>query len=440
MNGWLATTTAQLLADGVIEIGDGYRAKNAEFVEEGGLPFVRVSDVRTSVRLEGLDELPIDDAARYRPKISEPFDSLITMKGTVGRVAYVSQHDRPFVYSPQISYWRSRNSDRVLPRWLRYWLESPEFSAQALASKGATDMADYINLRDQRRMRITVPPLCVQHRVAEVLGTVDDLIASNCRRIELLEQMAQAIYGEWFVHFRYPGHEDAALVDSALGPIPEGWEVRQIVAIAGTARNSVTGGPFGSKLGRKDYVDGGVPVLRGANLRVGGGFDETDVVFVSEEKAAALRGSLARRGDVIVTQRGTLGQVGLIPPRSRFDQYLLSQSQMKITVDSAAATAEFIYAQFRTPETTGRFIAQAMSSGVPHVNLALLREFEVLLPPLAVQAAFIEALAPLSSQESSLREQNRVLMSIRDLLLPRLVTGEIDVSTLNLDALVHSVA
>jgi type I restriction enzyme S subunit len=108
---------------------------------------------------------------------------------------------------------------------LRYWLESPEFLAQALASKGATDMADYINLRDQRRMRITLPPQPLQHQIAEVLGGLDDLIENNRRRIELLEQMAQAIYREWFVRFRYPGHEDATLVDSPLGPIPDGWEV-----------------------------------------------------------------------------------------------------------------------------------------------------------------------------------------------------------------------
>ena len=226
------TTTAELLKDGVLEIGDGYRAKNAEFVGGGGLPFVRVADVNTTIRQEGLDELPLDQISKYGPKVSRPFDSLITMKGTVGEVAYVLESNRPFVYSPQLSYWRSRDPKKVHPRWLRYWLESPEFLTQAAATKSATDMADYINLRDQRKMRITLPPPSLQHQIAEVLGSMDNLIENNRRRSELLEQMARAIYREWFVHFRYPGHEGTALVDSPLGPIPEGWKIKPFSEVA----------------------------------------------------------------------------------------------------------------------------------------------------------------------------------------------------------------
>ncbi len=150
MSKWVQWSTADLICDGVLEIGDGYRAKNAEFTLDGGLPFVRVGDVGLStVRVDGLDELPVDKRERYEPKVSRPGDSLITMKGTVGRVAFVSDEIRPFVYSPQISYWRSHIAGVVHPRWLRYWLEGPEFAWQASATKGATDMADYINLRDQ---------------------------------------------------------------------------------------------------------------------------------------------------------------------------------------------------------------------------------------------------------------------------------------------------
>ena len=139
-------------------------------------------------------------------------------------------------------------------------------------------------------------------------------------------------------------------------------------------------------------------------------------------------------GDVLVTQRGTLGQVGLIPLDSAFDRYVLSQSQMKISVDSAVASSEFVYNQFRSPETTDRFISQAMSSGVPHVNLTLLREFELLLPPRALVEAFTKQVRCLDAQAWGLRRQADRLAAVRDLLLPRLVTGRIDVSSLDLDA------
>jgi len=175
-----------------------------------------------------------------------------------------------------------------------------------------------------REIQICLPPYRDQQLVSSILDAMDDLIENNRRRVEVLEEMARAVYREWFVHFRYPGHESATFAGSSLGPIPYGWRVRPVVEVASKQRYAVTGGPFGSKLGRKDYRDEGVPVLRGANLRVGGGFDESDLVYVSAEKADELRSSLAGPGDVVVTQRGTLGQVGMIPPRPRFDRYVLS--------------------------------------------------------------------------------------------------------------------
>ena len=289
-----------------------------------------------------------------------------------------------------------------------------------------------------RQIPVRLPSLEEQHVIAIILDALDDLIDNNRRRMGLLEQMVEAIYREWFVCFRYPGQESTEVIDSSLGPIPEGWKIGNVAELASAERNAVTGGPFGSRLGRKDYVDTGVPVLRGGNLRVGGGFDECELVYVSDDKADELRSSLARRGDVVVTQRGTLGQVGLIPAGSLFDRYLLSQSQMKITLDPARATAEFVYAQLRTKETTDRFIAQAMSSGVPHVNLALLRAFELVVPPIELQHQFSEAIAGPTATAWLVREENRRLAAIRDLLLPKLVSGEIDVSNLDLDALVGS--
>jgi type I restriction enzyme S subunit len=112
---------------------------------------------------------------------------------------------------------------------------------------------------------------------------------------------------------------------------------------------------------------------------------------------------------------------------------------MKVTVDPSIAEVRFVYAQFCTAETTSRFVNQAMSSGVPHVNLALLREFKILIPPLSLQRRFSESVAPLARDEWLLREQNRHLASMRDLLLPKLVGGKLDVSRLDLKDLMEPV-
>ena len=281
---------------------------------------------------------------------------------------------------------------------------------------------------------VRLPPLKTQRGVASLLAWFDELIENNRRRVEVLEEMARGIYHEWFVKFRYPGHEGVPLVDSALGPIPLSWEVVPLESVA-----SETGsGPFGSKLGRKDYRPEGVPVIRGANLRVGGGFDERNFVFVSPAKAGELRSSWARRGDILVTQRGTLGQVGMIPAASRFDLYVLSQSQMKVTLQRGRAAVEFVYAQLCSDPTVQRFVSRAMTAGVPHVNLRLLRDFAILLPPKSMQDRFAKAAGPLLDLASRLEHEQLKLVRLRDALLPKLVTGAIDVTALDLDVLVST--
>jgi type I restriction enzyme S subunit len=160
-----------------------------------------------------------------------------------------------------------------------------------------------------------------------------------------------------------------------------------------SARYALVGGPFGSKLGRKDYVDDGVPVLRGANLPGDRRFAHEGFVFVSEDKADELAANLAHPGDLVVTQRGTLGQVGLIPESSPFGRFVVSQSQMKLTVDPAVASPLYVYYALSSPDAVERMINMGFSVGVPHVNLGSFESFEIPLPSLPVQGQIAAVLS-----------------------------------------------
>jgi type I restriction enzyme, S subunit len=170
------------------------------------------------------------------------------------------------------------------------------------------------------------------------------------------------------------------------------WKPVPIDALKASERHSLVGGPFGSNLTRRDYIDAGVPVIRGVNLPNDRKFSEDEFVFVSEAKADELRQNCAHRGDVVFTQRGTLGQVGLIPESSAFNRYVISQSQMKLTVDTAKADAEFVYYFFRHPHTVQLIKNKAISSGVPHINLGILKEIEIPLPGVEVQREIVKIL------------------------------------------------
>lgn len=171
------------------------------------------------------------------------------------------------------------------------------------------------------------------------------------------------------------------------------WPIVKLVEVAAKKRWSLNGGPFGSKLVSKDYVQSGVPVIRGGNLPAEARFSLDDLVFVSKEKADDLLANNAHPGDIIFTQRGTLGQVGIIPTNGTHERYVISQSQMKLTVDEAKVIREFIYYFFRCPTTVQQIKNHSMVAGVPHINLDTLRNWEIPLPPVGGQEKIVGILS-----------------------------------------------
>lgn len=169
---------------------------------------------------------------------------------------------------------------------------------------------------------------------------------------------------------------------SEAGPIPDDWDAVALWRVAAKTRNAIVGGPFGSDLTAEDYRHEGVPVIRGSNMhgrQVRGPF-----VYVEAAKAKLLEANLARRGDIVFTQRGTLGQVALVPSDG-YDAYLVSQSQMKASLDPALSDAEFVIHVFEQPEYQRKIVASAIQTGVPHLNLGILREYILPRPTLAEQ-------------------------------------------------------
>lgn len=206
-----------------------------------------------------------------------------------------------------------------------------------------------------------------------------------------------------------------------VGVIPEEWACTKVRGIASTARNAIVGGPFGSDLVSNDYVDDGVPVIRGTNMSgqwVSGAF-----AFVTPKKAKSLDANLARPGDIVFTQRGTLGQVSLVPD-TPFDSYLVSQSQMKLSVNREAADPLFFYYVFTSDDQQDLIRGGTIQTGVPHINLGILRGIPVQLPPLPEQRAIAEAL---SDVDALLGALDRLIAKKRDLkqaAMQQLLTGQ----------------
>jgi len=180
------------------------------------------------------------------------------------------------------------------------------------------------------------------------------------------------------------------------------WPIVRLWTLASDEKGAIAGGPFGSDLVSRDYVDFGVPVIRGVNLPSHSKFSFRDLVFVTEAKADALQLNCASPDDLVFTQRGTLGQVGLVP-RGPYLRFVVSQSQMKMTVDRRRADPIFLYHYFRLPSTVTYIENHALQSGVPHINLGILKNLEVISPAVEVQ----RKIAAILSAYDDLIENNR---------------------------------
>ena len=184
------------------------------------------------------------------------------------------------------------------------------------------------------------------------------------------------------------------------------WIAATIDDIVASSRNALVGGPFGSNLVSRDYVSEGVLVIRGQNM--GTRWVTGNFVFVTPKKANSLGANLARPGDIVLTQRGTLGQVSIVPSTS-FSRYLVSQSQMKVTLNREIADPLFFYYVLSSSEQQDYVRQNAIQTGVPHTNLGILRSTPVPLPPLPEQQAIAQILGKLDDKIELNRQMNQTL-------------------------------
>ena len=176
----------EFIAEKILVIGDGYRAKNSEMADSG-LPFVRAGNLKADgLDLGGAEILGAAGVSAARHKLGRDGDVCFTSKGTVGRITRVCSRTSAFVYSPQVCFWRSVAPQVLNPHVLYQWMKHGDFMRQVNRVSTQTDMAPYVSLQDQRRMVIELPPWQEQKELAKQLKPIDDQIAANAEQSRTL--------------------------------------------------------------------------------------------------------------------------------------------------------------------------------------------------------------------------------------------------------------
>ena len=435
-NGSKTVTFQKLIDVGILEIGDGYRAKNSELGGIGPI-FLRAGHVTdTHIDFEGVEQFHAELADKVRPKMAHPGDTIVTTKGnSTGRTSFVTQRMPPFVYSPHLSYWRSLDSQKLKSGFLRYWSRGREFRNQLTGMKASTDMAPYLSLTDQRRLNITLPPLPIQKAIAHILGTLDDKIELNRRMNETLEGMARAIFKSWFVDFdpvrakmdgRQPPGMDADTAalfpdrfqESKLGPIPKNWEVRSV--------RDVTDALFDGPHATPPKSDEGAVFLGIKNL-TGTQIDLSEIRHISEKNWSKwTRRVTPQAGDIVFSYEATLGFFALIPPGLRC---CLGRRLALVRPKKKASFEHFLFHTFTSAPFQQLLVERSVhGSTVDRIPLLQFPDFQILFPPEALRKRFEAFAASVWQRIHVNQEEIRSLAATRDALLPRLLSGNIDIS------------
>lgn len=405
----------------IIDIGDGYRAKNSEMSAEG-MPFARAGNINDGFHFESADKLGDEGVAKAAEKISMPGDVLFTSKGTVGRFALVKEDTPQFVYSPQLCYWRSKEHSIIYPKFLYYWMSGPGFISQINSVKGQTDMADYVNLRDQRMMHIQVPPLPVQHQIAAILSAFDEKIELNRQMNRTLEQMARALFKSWFidfdpVHAKQRGEQPAGMdaETAALFPdrfveidgkeIPEGWEWGNVHKNFQLTMGQSPPGDTYNESGE------GLPFYQG----------KTDFGFRFPKKRiyCSTPARLARRGSTLVSVRAPVGSANIA-----IEECAIGRGVASILHSSNSKSFTY-YSVLSSRQYLEQFNGEGTVFG--SINKAAFEAMETIEPEAKVIERFEELVGTLDNAIEMNERSASLLISLRDSLLPRLLSGQLDV-------------
>lgn len=281
--------------------------------------------------------------------------------------------------------------EKVDTRYLHYFINSPLFLRPLhQLAKGAVQK--YVNTGDIKEAMVSVPPLAVQTQIASILTKYDDLIANNTRRIEILEEMARRLYEEWFVHFRFQGHEEVNFKASELGKIPDGWECSNLKAFIELS--------YGKALKKSERKPGPYPV------------------YGSSGEVGTHSEPLVKGPGIILGRKGNVGSVFWTE-----DDFYPIDTVYYVKTD---LPLEYVFFNLQRQ----RFLNN--DAAVPGLNRNQAYSLPFLKPDKKKLEEFSRHCRPIYELVRKLYRKNTNLRAQRDLLLPKLVSGEIDVSDIAL--------
>jgi len=413
MKGW----SFLKIKDYPIQIIDGDRGTNypnkEEFLLDGYCLFLNTGNVTLSgFNFDQKAFVTEEKHKKLRKGHLQRYDSVLTTRGTIGNVAYYGEtidYDVVRINSGMLIL--RPDQSKLDPRFFYGLLRSSIFQQQAdLFRYGAAQ--PQLPIATLKHITLPFPPFPIQQKIAGVLSTYDDLIENNLKRIKLLEEMAQITYEEWFVRLRFPGHESTP-INPETG-LPGGWEIKPISTICDVNRNSITARNAPQTI---RYID-----ISSAET----GYYAPPLEMPFSEAPSRARRRVAFGDTIFSTVRPNRRIFSLILEN---DPLLIASTGFAVLTPHRAQNFPFSYLTSARESFTDAAVGVGAGAAYPAVNQTDFERIKITVPTEELMNKFSDAFLPNFTIKGQLLRENALLREARDILLPRLMTGVIDVES-----------
>ncbi|HIX90193.1 MAG TPA: restriction endonuclease subunit S [Candidatus Agathobaculum pullicola] len=374
---------------------------------ETGTPVVMPKDlIGGKISEQSIARVSEDHVQRLNRHIIQKDDILYSRRGDVGRCAFATEHEKGWLCGTGCLR-VTTNISRADSKFIFYQLQQPEVVGWVEKHAVGSTMLN-LNTAILSNIPLVLPSMNIQHQIADILSAYDDLIENNRKQIKLLEEAAQRLYKQWFVDLRFPGYEHTKIVDG----VPEGWEIYRF----SDKVDIMSGGT--PKTDNPNYYNGTIPFYTPKDSD-GAFFAFNTITNITEDGLNNCNSRLYPKNTVIVTARGTVGKTTLLGV-----PMAMNQSCYALKSDEIAAPYYLFFALNKEIASL-----KAMSNGGVF-NTIIVKTFDsihIAIPSNDLIATFETLVTPIMEQIQVKTKESFALSEVRDRLLPKLMSGEVEV-------------
>lgn len=377
-----------------------------------GVPFYCSKEIIQKVKSEEIDNCDyiseeFYEAVAQKYGVPQENDLLVTTRGTIG-VPYLYKKSDRFYFADGNLTWMKDFQSTLLPQYLYYWFLSYEGQSKIDSiAKGTAQKA--VPIAGIKTLELLLPPIEIQCRIADILSAYDELIENNRKQIKLLEEAAQRLYQEWFVDLRFPGHEHTKIVDG----VPEGWRIRAVSDFGEVIAGKT---PSTSRL---EYYDGNIPFVTIPDMH--------NTIYplstgkrLSEQGANTQKNKFLPPDSVMVSCIATVGLVNIASEWCQTNQQINS-----VILEDKKDLYFFYFAMKRIKSLLDGVGSNGAT--MTNVNKTKFESIKILYPGNYLTNCFFEVSMPIFQKVLVLSKENQSLQQARDRLIPKLMSGEVEV-------------